>query len=200
MHCGYNLDNGTRIFFGLGWHKEWHICISEKSDLWTQPFNQLKKALDEAKELVPHADELLNIELTLLPGWEKEFCVKHHTVWQVEEVLSELNNIENNPLADEDTKQSVRDVLEEYAQYKTKKVLQRNTPSTIRRKVILRDNSTCRYCGKELKKEEIHIDHVIPYSLGGRTEIDNLVVACTKCNLKKSGRTLKEIDMKIINL
>ena len=91
MVCAYEFDNGISILSSLPSSKEWHICISEKSDLWTQPFNQLKKALDEAKELVPHADELLDIYCVLMPGWEKSFCVKHHTVRQIEEVLSSIS-------------------------------------------------------------------------------------------------------------
>ena len=62
----------------------------------------------------------------------------------------------------------------------------------------MRDNRICQYCGKKLDKKGIHIDHVIPYSLGGRTELDNLVVACAECNLKKSGRTLAQVNMKIM--
>lgn len=201
MNSRYDLDNGMAIVSSLCGQKEWHICISEKSGLWTQPPNQFKTVMDEARELLPYAKELQNIDVVALSyGWEENMCVEHHAVCQIEEVLSELKNVENNPLADEDIKQSARNILKQYAQYQTKKGLQRRPPSTIRKRVILRDNSTCRYCDKELKKKEIHIDHVIPYSLGGRTEVNNLVVACTKCNLKKSGHTLEEINMKIINV
>jgi len=200
MQTGYKLDNGTTIISSLGRGEEWHICIPEKSDIWTQPFNWLKSVLDETKTLLPYAKELRNIDISLGLDLEESFCVKHNTICQVEKVLSELKNVEHNPLADKGLRQLTRNILKQYTQYQAKKVLQRNTPSTIRRKVILRDNSTCRYCGKKLEKKEIHIDHVIPYSLGGRTEADNLVVACIKCNLKKSGLTLKEANINIINI
>lgn len=43
-------------------------------------------------------------------------------------------------------------------------------------------NGCCGYCGKEISVEEGIGDHMIPHSDGGRTEIDNLVVSCDKCN------------------
>lgn len=43
-------------------------------------------------------------------------------------------------------------------------------------------NGCCGYCGKEISFEEGIGDHMIPHSQGGRTEIDNLVVSCDKCN------------------
>lgn len=50
--------------------------------------------------------------------------------------------------------------------------------------VMIRDNSTCQMCGKTVKYDHIrvHIDHVIPLSWGGATELDNLQVLCSVCN------------------
>ena len=44
--------------------------------------------------------------------------------------------------------------------------------------------STCLYCGKEDQKLEM--DHFIPVSKGGRTEVGNLVPCCITCNRSKS--------------
>jgi 5-methylcytosine-specific restriction endonuclease McrA len=44
----------------------------------------------------------------------------------------------------------------------------------------------CGYCGVDLKIEEGVGDHKVPHSHGGETTIDNLVVACKKCNEMKS--------------
>jgi 5-methylcytosine-specific restriction endonuclease McrA len=66
----------------------------------------------------------------------------------------------------------------------------------LRRQIIERDRSTCRYCLKIIKDEKlITIDHVHPYSIGGLTVEDNLVVACMPCNQKKGNRTLKQARM-----
>ncbi|MCI5815572.1 HNH endonuclease [Ruminococcus sp.] len=39
---------------------------------------------------------------------------------------------------------------------------------------------------------ELHIDHIIPWSMGGETVIDNLQTLCSDCNLGKSN--LSEIE------
>jgi 5-methylcytosine-specific restriction endonuclease McrA len=38
-------------------------------------------------------------------------------------------------------------------------------------------------------------DHVIPWNLGGRTSLDNLVTACATCNYGKDGYTLEELQI-----
>ena len=48
----------------------------------------------------------------------------------------------------------------------------------------------CQICGKELKKEEITIDHIIPLSKGGGNNIENLQPLCKSCNSKKSNKIL----------
>jgi 5-methylcytosine-specific restriction endonuclease McrA len=52
--------------------------------------------------------------------------------------------------------------------------------------VFLRDGFTCAYCGS---KHDLTFDHVIPRSLGGRTQWENIVTACSPCNMKKGART-----------
>lgn len=54
--------------------------------------------------------------------------------------------------------------------------------------VAERDNYTCRYCSKKLDAKDIQIDHVYPYSAGGETSVENSVVSCRRCNLKKGSR------------
>lgn len=57
----------------------------------------------------------------------------------------------------------------------------------LRRKIMVRDNYTCQYCGKYMPDEVgLHIDHIIPVSKGGKTIPSNLQVLCSKCNGNKS--------------
>ena len=66
----------------------------------------------------------------------------------------------------------------------------RRDPSIrLRYEVLARDHFTCRYCGASPKKDPevtLHIDHIIPWSKGGKTVLDNLQTLCSKCNLGKS--------------
>lgn len=62
-----------------------------------------------------------------------------------------------------------------------------NPTAEQRRYVMARDGKRCRYCGcAELVK--LHIDHVVPVALGGKTILANLVVACEPCNLRKGAK------------
>lgn len=65
----------------------------------------------------------------------------------------------------------------------------RNINARMRFKVLKRDNFKCCACGASPAKDpavELHVDHIIPWSKGGETVIDNLQTLCSKCNLGKS--------------
>lgn len=62
-------------------------------------------------------------------------------------------------------------------------------PAGIRQAVIDRDGRTCGICsGRVSEDEQIHIDHVFPWSLGGSDELDNLQVSHADCNMRKGAR------------
>lgn len=61
-----------------------------------------------------------------------------------------------------------------------------------RRNVMKRDDQTCQYCGR---KSDLTLDHVLPRSRGGRDSWENLVTACTRCNVRKGNRTPEEAGM-----
>lgn len=54
--------------------------------------------------------------------------------------------------------------------------------------VLRRCNFACYYCGvpAAMGLKQLHIDHVIPVSLGGTNETWNLVAACWDCNAGKA--------------
>ena len=61
-------------------------------------------------------------------------------------------------------------------------------PNFTRFNVFLRDKFSCQYCGD---KKELTFDHLLPRSKGGKTDWDNVVTACSACNVQKGGRLLK---------
>ena len=59
----------------------------------------------------------------------------------------------------------------------------------LRWRVLHRDRFTCCGCGKSPATTigvELHVDHIVPWSKGGETVIENLRTLCSKCNLGKS--------------
>lgn len=46
----------------------------------------------------------------------------------------------------------------------------------------------CPSCGAEFSFDEFEIDHIEPWSKGGRTAIKNAALLCKKCNAKKGGK------------
>jgi 5-methylcytosine-specific restriction endonuclease McrA len=65
-------------------------------------------------------------------------------------------------------------------------------PAFTRFNVFLRDRFTCQYCSSH---EDLTFDHVIPRSKGGLTTWENVVAACSPCNLRKSDRLPDEVHM-----
>ena len=93
------------------------------------------------------------------------------------------------------------------------------------RALIERDGYRCRFCGIPVVRKEIRkamhrdypealplgssnleqhaalqcmrlvCDHVLPHSRGGRTDLDNLVIACDPCNSGRSAWTLEEVGL-----
>jgi 5-methylcytosine-specific restriction endonuclease McrA len=45
------------------------------------------------------------------------------------------------------------------------------------------------FCGKCKTKTDLTVDHVVPISLGGKSNIENLQILCRSCNSSKSNRS-----------
>ncbi|MGA2121530.1 MAG: HNH endonuclease [Methanoregula sp.] len=65
----------------------------------------------------------------------------------------------------------------------------RNVSLSLRYKVLNRDHFKCVFCGKNPSTDfgtKLHIDHIIPFSKGGKSTLENLQTLCDSCNLGKS--------------
>jgi len=60
--------------------------------------------------------------------------------------------------------------------------------------IYQRDDHTCQYCGSQ---KRLTVDHVIPRSRGGQDTWENMVVACSPCNVKKGNTLLEQTGMKL---
>ena len=64
--------------------------------------------------------------------------------------------------------------------------------------VATRDDFRCQYCGNKHPLGQLNYDHVVPRSQGGRTEWENIVMACYPCNSRKGARTPKQAGMQLL--
>lgn len=61
--------------------------------------------------------------------------------------------------------------------------------SDARKKAVKqRDRYQCQLCQEKFKEEELEVDHIFPYSLGGSNEKVNLMTLCVECNQDKGKR------------
>ena len=61
--------------------------------------------------------------------------------------------------------------------------------------LFLRDEFCCQYCGA---RGELTFDHVVPRARGGVTSWENVVAACSNCNLRKGAKSLAQVGMSLM--
>jgi hypothetical protein len=111
------------------------------------------------------------------------------------EAFIEYANSDNNDEATNEDELSLiplnipnQNNIKPHKEVKTKRTT-RNINLRLRWTVLKRDNFSCTKCGASPAKNPIiilHVDHIIPWSKGGETNIENLETLCEKCNLGKS--------------
>lgn len=67
-------------------------------------------------------------------------------------------------------------------------------PSALRKEVFARARDRCEYCGLSQAGQEatFHVDHIIPATSDGPTELGNLALACVSCSLRKGAKEFVE--------
>lgn len=76
------------------------------------------------------------------------------------------------------------------------------------RKVLIdRQGGKCHYCGVDLlhkwnsctsnenNDRWAWVDHKVPWCVGGKTDLENCVMACRKCNLQKKGESYENFTL-----
>lgn len=164
------------------------------------PIEQLDNLADE--EIGKRVRRLvLEAEMVSL---EEQTTLWRHTIYPFEvkdacEFLQKLEPYKNRSEIIRNAIIKINIDLEEIRRAEEKKLTNRMPSLSLRNQILQRDNYICRYCGQSVK-DDSHIDHVIPYSLGGLTEMSNLVTSCPKCNMSKAGKLLEECNMSLIEI
>ena len=76
-------------------------------------------------------------------------------------------------------------IFVEGTECKIKHKTKREPNDRLKVRVLMRDGNRCQICGVKCNDgiNKIHFDHIIPWSKGGETTLENLRVLCYKCNL-----------------
>lgn len=69
--------------------------------------------------------------------------------------------------------------------------MRKKIPAALRREVIKRAKGFCEYCrtDSDFSDSPFDVEHIVPISKNGKTEIENLALSCHGCNLYKSNKT-----------
>jgi len=119
--------------------------------------------------------------------------IRHFGSWM--EALRKFIEYENADFQEEDELEKEILIEEKQEQTSKPKIIQKDTRSIslrLRFSVFLRDGFRCTACGKSPVTHpgvELHCDHIIPWSKGGKTNMDNLKTLCSDCNLGKGNMT-----------
>lgn len=81
-----------------------------------------------------------------------------------------------------------------YSEPQNPKKDSRYIPNDVKSLVMIRDNSTCKMCGRSVTQDhiKIHLDHIVPLEWGGTTTSDNLQCLCKDCNEGKKNWVASE--------
>lgn len=146
-------------------------------------FTREPSKLKQHPALVLNADyrPLSYYPLSLWP-WQE--AVKAAYLKRVD-IIAEYDHVVHSPTTEIRVPSVV--VLKEY-------VRPRSTVAFTRFNLFLRDEFKCQYCGK---RGDLTFDHVIPRAAGGITSWQNVVAACSPCNLKKGSKSLRQANMQL---
>lgn len=58
----------------------------------------------------------------------------------------------------------------------------------LKRELARRSGLKCVHCGEAKTRRELTLDHIIPWSKGGKAELGNLQLLCEPCNQVKADK------------
>lgn len=116
--------------------------------------------------------------LTRFGGWNKALYA----------FVEKVNSPDDNELPMQNTSQKLQG---EIGKIQKKEEDERSIRLSLRFKILSRDRFKCVLCGRSPSTDmecKLHVDHIIPFSKGGKTTEDNLRTLCSECNIGRGNR------------
>jgi hypothetical protein len=143
-------------------------------------FNYFRDVIDWVKKTFPtYRKEMKGLE------WGRLYAEYGENEYDVAELEEKINSL----MADEDVtdhKGVYEYVLSNCSKDKERHLSIRKFSDKDKRTAYEKQNGICPICGEYHTIEEMEGDHIVAWSKGGKTTIDNLQMLCKKCNREKS--------------
>jgi len=181
----YYIEYMKKVYYNSIAYKKYikrfnEIMVSDNSEIEEQYreypyFKKYEERIFDSYKLHPviTANTLITKEYSSPQGRKYYYDSINPNDVQIIECIDEANTRINNAEIYKSTRNRERELV---------------TPS-LRYSIMKRDNFRCVLCGATSEDgAKLHVDHIIPVSKGGKTEISNLRTLCSTCNLGKSAK------------
>ena len=172
--------SSSTVLKRIGWNKALQIAGAEINNEKYSEEELLSNIKDAwlKKGSQPSSRDMNNISLSHISL--TTYC-RHYGTWYnaLEEFIKFISeNKEERTTVDNSEYNSKKSI-----KHKTK----RDPSDRLKVQVLMRDGNKCKICGAECSGglHNIHFDHIIPWSKGGETILENLQVLCSACNEAK---------------
>ena len=148
---------------------------------------------DIARAFLNEDNAQLEYYKKIVRRWPSITLKKHNVVSYKKEVYTllldePLNGAEKKSLA-ELCDLRLQEFIDKDPQIRQFRMLDsRAVSGSVRYDILSKSKGLCVACGMGPPAISLHVDHIIPYSLGGPTEMANLQALCYKCNTQKRNR------------
>lgn len=180
----------TRVFGS--WAKALESANLEVSDCWNPKISDedLLSNLAIVWEVVGRQPKKSDLHAPL-SRFSADPYVRRFGSWR--QALEYFVSSADQPVSSEHESPDVRDDLLQLQA--SRKRTQRDPSWRLRFLVNRRDHFRCRACGRSPATHPgviLHVDHIIPWSRGGETILENLQTLCEVCNIGKSDLAMHE--------
>lgn len=153
-----------------------HQKCNDALELWDY-FNSV---IDWAKRIFPNYRK----EMKGLP-WGEYYNKYHNNSYNANELEKEVKEL----MQDDDVtkKKGIYEYLLSNKEKESSLSIRTFTDSQ-KRTAYEKQNGVCPNCGKHFEYNEMQGDHKTPWSKGGKTIPENLIMLCRNCNLEKSDK------------
>lgn len=157
----------------------WNIVLRRLDIQTNNTFYSYSDLMDNIKDVWLKKGEQptrRDMDNTAISSISSNTYLRHFKTW-----YNALDKFSEYISSNNEDEESITINIEENGyKHKTK----REPSDRLKVQVLMRDGNRCRYCGAVCNGgiHKIHFDHIIPWSKGGETTIDNLQVLCSVCN------------------